>query len=289
MKRIDESGRRESDVLITEVQGEFRTPVLALQAIQRPTGNERWKERYERAFTTGKPAIINNVLLLVPQHDEVGRACANPAGKRCEFAKNFVSDMGVLTVGYVAAYKQPEALRAPGVRSVTHGMAVDVAGRTYGGELLWFVSVTPASLPAPFELCNDFSLGCFFYPKHATTTDQKLVIRGVFGAGGNTAHRFQRVNMSWWSLWPICRPLPDFTYLAEEDRSLYRFRWHLHLTMEVIDGNSRAAEDQSLRRRLQVEGRADEQPSRRADQGCRRVAVHSPVHAVQVAHASARR
>ena len=53
--------------------------------------------------------------------------------------------------------------------------------------------------------------------------------------------------------------------------------------MRVLNGYTRTTEDPSVRNRVQVKGGADEQPAGRPDQGRRRVAVRSSVHALALA------
>lgn len=178
MNHMDEP-RHEPFKGISTVAGEFRSLELDWSAIPEPRVNETWEEGYQRAVATGQPVIINHTLLVVPKEDMVRSACLAPGW--CGSA-NFVSDVGVLSVRHEAAYLERESVRSPYHGSLTHQMYVDVQGRTLNGQLLWFVKIEPTALPQPFQRCMDFKLACYFYPKQATTTNQELVIRGVFGA-----------------------------------------------------------------------------------------------------------
>jgi hypothetical protein len=167
-----------------DVKGEFRLPIVDWGAIQGPK-NEYWKEGYERAFASGKPVIINNFLLIIPQNDTVGRACANPGGNRCEFANNSVSDIGVLTATYDKAYSEPEAFRSHDRAPLIHDMSIYITARSFSGSALWHVRISPASLPSSHQVCRNFSLGCYFYPEQATTTASELVVLGKFSSDGD--------------------------------------------------------------------------------------------------------
>lgn len=169
----------------SEVKGDFRPSTLNWQGIEKPRQNERWKDGYKRAITGGKPVIINNKLLVVPQANMIGPACANPLGISCENVKNFVSDTCVLTTKHNAMYEVSNESRSDSSASFGKEMSVDVSCRDFSGNLLWFVRIRPTSLPQSFAFCNDPRLGCYFDPLQAITTKKELVLRGVFTAVGS--------------------------------------------------------------------------------------------------------
>jgi len=185
MQRFAKRTPEKIDGVVTVIHSEFRDPTLPKLPDTDLHKNETWKEGYERAIATGKPVIINNTLLIVPNDDKVGPACAEPDNLKCTFAKNFISDIGVLTTNYVPAYQQPEAMRTrffdPPPK---HDMYITVVARAFNGNLLWLTRIQPTSFPATFQRCNDFSQGCYFYPTQANTTTDELVIRGKLQDGG---------------------------------------------------------------------------------------------------------
>lgn len=167
----------------TSISASFRSPAVDWAAVAQDPRNERWLQAYDRAAATGMPVILNNSLLVLPQQDQIRRACIAPSRSGfCDFAKNFVSEAGVLTVRDNPAYQDPEFLRKPGVPFRAQPLSVTLMGRKPEGALMWFVDITPAELPDSVRQCNDFSLGCYFYPRQATTVNQEVIIRGVFGA-----------------------------------------------------------------------------------------------------------
>lgn len=186
MHRFAKRTPEKLDGVVTMIHSEFRAPTLPKLTDADLHKNETWKEGYDRATATGKPVIINNTLLIVPYDDKVGPACAEPDSLKCDFAKNFISDIGVLTSNYVPAYQQPEAMRtrsfAPPPK---HDMYVTVVARGFNGNLLWLAHIQPASFPATFQRCNDFSQGCYFYPTQVNTTSDELVIRGKLQDGAS--------------------------------------------------------------------------------------------------------
>lgn len=162
--------RRPAPLSPSPVKGEFRALTMDTASLAAP-GNESWPDGYARAVSRKKPVIINNRLLIDPLRDEVGPACDFPA--RCDFACNSLSPIGVLMVNYNPAY-------AGESRIPPSEMTVTVAARSFDGEHLWFVRITPVALPAGVAACRDLSRSCYFYPEQATTTERELVVSGQF-------------------------------------------------------------------------------------------------------------
>jgi hypothetical protein len=176
MNRISYDPKGEAKFASMKYLGLVRSPMLDWTAITASRTDTSWQASYARARATNQPQVIGT-LLIVPQTDSVGSSCAFAYRRGCDFAKSYVSELGVMTVGYSPAYKpdRPSTTETSG-----HPLSVGVAARGFDGQMLWGISITPASLPTPFAACEDQGLSCFFYPDQLALTDQELVVLGRF-------------------------------------------------------------------------------------------------------------
>lgn len=185
LNKITTESNNNEKLFFARITSDLTPPEFDWREIQAERETQDWKEGYARAYARNLPTIVNNGLLLVPTDDTYGKACASP--ENCTFAKNFVSKIGVLTTNYQAAspFSTPYT---PGSSpaSAGHEMYITLFARTFKGEQLWALEITPTSLPDKYSVCKDFSRGCYFYPDLATISSEKIIIRGALRAGINS-------------------------------------------------------------------------------------------------------
>lgn len=164
MRQIPDSFWDRSGPRRLEVAGEVRVPVLEWPrwVPGEPPGG--WPRLYARAIEDGKP-VIGNGLLVVPEKDAVGKACAHRSGiTRC-----FVSGDRVFT---------EETEWAKGTQKV------GLHGRFLDGEAFWNLSIELATLPPSLLQCADPALRCSFGTRAITVTSKELVLQGIVGIAG---------------------------------------------------------------------------------------------------------
>lgn len=173
-KEIDP--RRESRLSQSEITGTFRQVQEKWELPVIRSSSESWESAYERAYRTGKPVLLNNSMLIVPSTSLIGPACANPFRNRCNYRQHTLTEIGVITTIHEGARitKYPEG------RVLKTQMRVNVAARSFDGDLIWNFAVTPESLPVEAHICNDLENGCGFSADAVLLKNSELVIYGRF-------------------------------------------------------------------------------------------------------------
>jgi len=210
MNRVRSPVMGESDLVDRSavVRGEFRVPRTPPALLHQD--NESWSDGYAQAIRGGKPRVINNGLLVVPETDSVARACAFPFPTDCSFESNFAADVGVLSVLHRASYQPPPSVKYP----AAHGMALVIAGRAYDGRLLWYFQSEPepGSVPAAAQPCREPASQCDFHPVQAAVTDGELIVYGRFASGNAAVRELLPRDVFEWAI-PVAsltpaRPMP---------------------------------------------------------------------------------
>lgn len=184
MKWNDEINRyKEARIESANVSGEFRSIQLDWKQPDARLSNESWENGYQRAYSTGKPVVINNTLLINPNTNSVGPACANPLRNRCDFSKQFVSDSGTMTTVSDDAYEGYKSASSTIVSS--HELSVLASHRTFDGEVSWHMRITPNAIPEQARVCTDYSNHCHFYVQDVRLTDTEFVALGRLTRGGS--------------------------------------------------------------------------------------------------------
>lgn len=168
--------RREGSLSKSKVTGTFRSVQGTWEFPAVEAGSESWESGYERAYRTGKPVLLNNSMLIVPSTNLIGPACANPFRSRCDFSKQFLSEFGVITTISDGA----SIITYPEGRVSKTQMRVNVAARSFEGEVIWNFAVTPKALPEEVQVCNDFENKCEFSVDAVRLIDSDLVFYGHF-------------------------------------------------------------------------------------------------------------
>ena len=169
--------RREGKLSKSEVTGTFRSVQGTWEFPAAVAGSESWESGYERAYRTGKPVLLNNSMLIVPSNNLIGPACANQFRNRCDYRKHTLTEIGVITTlsdsASIITYPEGHVLKTQ--------MRVNVAARSFEGDLIWNFAVTPESLPEEVhQVCNDYKSKCEFSVDAVSLNNSELVIYGRF-------------------------------------------------------------------------------------------------------------
>lgn len=207
LNRMLEPTANESLLPRALVQGRFRESKLTWGLVGAADKQATWEKGYSQGVSSGSPTIMNDELVFDPKSSTVGRACAFPPGEdRCRLAWKFATNLGLISTSESASNQAP-IYKTPKTNEEKRDMRLNLAIRTYHGQLFWLGEIGVQSYPDSYQVCTDGQYLCLFYPSQAITTEEELIIHGslVAAIGYGQRGSFELV-VPLKSLHPISQP-----------------------------------------------------------------------------------